>query len=314
LALDLRRLANLRMILKKRHICKQNMIDGFIGFESRERPAIIVIDTPLGSSMVRDSVAWLASVYAKRKRTPVLALNSSILDEFVVCLSQQLRIPQFEILRLDLPREFCINIVLKSRMKIIADLEKINPAIASSCIVAMNYLKLHHQDRTDLIEMLEKLRPLEYLDDDEKRMNYMKNCQSEIVCQLLKGSIDLENLNFENVIILDSNVFDDADLLHLLNAVNPSCLRLYGSGSAAVRLSGMNDATIIHERTHFFNDKPVELARLLAFLTLMGIPNAWPLVSFLLSMAGQFRIQKLQSMLQWRVVLYYECWVIFRYI
>jgi hypothetical protein len=150
-------------------------------------------------------------------------------------------------------------------MKVLGDLEKIDPSVATSCIIAINHLKLYHPDRHDLIEMIEQFRPLEYLPTHEKRIHYMKNLQARIVCQTLKPSIDLEYLDFENVIVLDSNRVDDADLLHILNSANPSHLRLYGNGPGAVRLSGMNDTTIVHEQAQFVDDKPVDLARFLGY-------------------------------------------------
>jgi hypothetical protein len=68
---------------------------------------------------------------------------------------------------------------------------------------------LHHPDRQDLIELVEPFLPLKYLAGNEKRINYMKQSQAQIVCQLLKPSLDFDGLDFENVIVHDSNHFHD---------------------------------------------------------------------------------------------------------
>jgi hypothetical protein len=201
----------------------------------------------------------------KRKRTIVLGLNSSAIDAFVVCFSRKQRIPQFEILRLDVPTDVCIHILLTSRMKVLNDIGKGDPSIATSCAVCLSYLKLHHPNRRDLIEMLEKFRPFEYLSSNEKRIDYMKRHQAEIVCQLIGRPLD--NIEFENVIILDSALVDDAEVLNIMSCTNPCCVRIYGHGPCARRLAAQNGATVVHEECRFCEDRPADLALFLGYET-----------------------------------------------
>jgi hypothetical protein len=129
----------------------------------------------------------------------------------------------------------------------------------------VNYLKLWHPDRSDLIELLEKLRPLEYLSTIEKRIAYLKRCQAEIVCHLIDRPLQIENHKFENVIVLDTEIVEDSDILNILNETNPGQLRLYGNGPAARRLRSMPPSTVNTQPMNQFEDRPMELSHFLGY-------------------------------------------------
>lgn len=262
LARDINRIMDLPPLLSNMRI-SQKAVDSFIGFSSKEKPVITVVESPIGSLNSIDAADWLNSVYKKNQKTLVLGTSQKVIDSFVIRLSSQMLIPQMQILRLDLPEDVCIEIALRSREKLLKDVAKIDPAIAQSCIVAENYMKLNHPEYKELIEQISLLRPLEYIQSNQKRIDYLKRIQAEIICQLIEQPLKIKSQNFENLIILDTCIIDDSDLAKILNETNPKNVRLYGRGDAFQRLYRCPNDVVYHEKCSVFDEKPKDIANYL---------------------------------------------------
>lgn len=259
---DLNSVINLPPLLHNMRI-SQKVIDSFIGFSSKEKPSITVVESLFGSLNSVDAADWLNSIYQKNQKTLVLGISQKVIDSFVTRLASKMLIPQMQILRLDLPQDICIEIALKSREKLLKDVAKIDPSIAQSCIVAENYLKLNHPEYKELIEQINLLRPLEYIQSNQKRIDYLKRIQAEIICQLIDQPLQIESQNFENLIILDTCIIDDADLVRILNKTSPKNIRIYGNGKAHQRLYKCMNDVVSHEKCSVFNEKPKDIANYL---------------------------------------------------
>jgi len=118
----------------------------------------------------------------------MLALNSQVMDDFVVAFSRAVRIPQTEILRLDLPASVCIEGVLRSRAKILEDLAKTDSSMGMSCAVALNVLRRSFPSRTEVIDIVSELGPLEFSQDTDKRIPCLTEFW-EVVCHSVHETI-----------------------------------------------------------------------------------------------------------------------------
>ncbi|KAH0785630.1 hypothetical protein GPJ56_010516 [Histomonas meleagridis] len=268
LAQDVVRIKELPKVIESPRI-RQSVVNSFIGFASKEKPSITVVNSLIGSNDSIDAAEWLNS-YQKRKRTLVMGISSKVIDSFVLALTSKLVIPQMQILRLDLPSDICIDIVLRSRSKLLQDVLRIepDPTISSSCAVAENYLRLTHPDQVELIEQLSLLRPLEYIQSNEKRIEYLRKVQADIVCHLIDQPLQIKGQNFENLIILDTCVIEDSDLLKILNESNPNNVRIYGNGQSIKRLRKQPNDVIFHEEINVPSQKPLQIAQFLGVNTL----------------------------------------------
>ena len=240
---ELKRIMTIPAIVNGLAIDHTGIVNGFLGLEVGS-PAITVVEGSFIGSYAIDVAEWLGSEAGSSRKTLLLARNSQEIDKVLVHLNRLVRIPLFEIVRLDLSADLYLERVMMARSKLLSDLGKQEPSLGISCASALNYIKLRHKERADLIRMLEILRPLEYIEEAEKRMDCLKR-SAKIVCCLIDSFTQSKSSTFHNVVVVDTNTVDDIDMLNILNMTNPSQLRVYGNGSCASRLRQM-PATVVH--------------------------------------------------------------------
>ena len=267
LAYEINRIISLPKILSSPHI-SQPVVDSFIGFASKDKKLpITLVETPFGSCPAIDAANWITKKLIKsQNKTIVFGTNPKVIDQFVSHFSSQVKIPQMNILRLDLPPEVCVEIALNSRQELLKLVSSIDKSYAHSCSTAINSLKLYCPDQVDLIKYLEMLWPLEYISDNQKRIDYLKK-SAQIICHLIGTPLQVSNLKVDNVIILDTLQIEDSDLLSILNATNPKTVRLYGNGRAFFRLSRMPDDVISKKAVTIYESKHRDI------MEFLGYPN-----------------------------------------
>lgn len=277
---DVERLIQLPKILASPHI-SEKVVDSFIGMANKTaKPSITVVDSTLCRSPESDAAFWLAdeNLEGPFKKTIVFGTNSKQLDLFIssFCLKYHEkkgeRFPAMNILRLDFQTDVGIEIALRSRQILLDEVAKIDPSYAFSCASAINSLTLYREsligDKSEvnaLLKQLEFIRPLEYIADSEKRIEYLKK-SSQIICHLIEEPLKIkEMLKFHNCIILDSCIIEDSDLLWIMNQTNPHQIRLYGKGKAFNRLSLMADDVIQKEDVNLSIRKSDSIMEFLGF-------------------------------------------------
>ena len=259
---ELKRIMTIPAIVNGLAIDHTGIVSGFLGLEVGS-PAITVVEGSFIGSYAIDVAEWLGSEAVSNGKTLLLARNSQEIDKVLVHLNRLVRIPLFEIVRLDLSADLYLERVMMARSKLLSDLGKQDPSLGISCASALNYIKLRHKERADLIRMLEILRPLEYIEDAEKRMDCLKR-SAKIVCCLI-DSFSQAQSNFHNVVVVDTNTVDDIDMLNILNMTNPRQLRVYGDGSCAFRLRQMPETVVHHCAIRSYEPKCSEIEQYLGY-------------------------------------------------
>ncbi|OHT04832.1 hypothetical protein TRFO_27624 [Tritrichomonas foetus] len=263
---EINKIINLPPIIVSPNI-SQPIVDSFIGFASPTRPPIEIVETPLGSSSSIDAANWLANNFSESiensiKKTIVFATSPKEFDIFVSQFCSQVKIPQMYILRLDLNSDACIEIVLNSRKQLLQYAASIDKSYGFSCAAAINSLKLYCSDQVDLIKHLEMVRPLEYIADNQKRIDYLKE-STKIICHLIGEPLKVTKMKFDNCLILDTCQIEDSDMLNILNNTNPDHVRLYGYGQCYQRLQKMPDDVIHKDLVNSFKPKNKEIMNFL---------------------------------------------------
>jgi len=226
--MNINRIRSLPQVLKAKSI-PPIVANSFIGFANPSGSGITVVNCPLGSSSNFAAAKWMSHNYNESERTLVLGTSSKSIDSFLKGFINKVsqKIPSMNILRLDLPHSICYDVVIQSRNALLTIAKEIDPICGESCGVAINYLKLNHPHQSELIRQLELLRPLEYISDSDKIIDYLKTCQSRIVCHLIHDNPQITSLVFNNLIIIDTCVFEDTDMLKWIANSNPSKILLF---------------------------------------------------------------------------------------
>lgn len=287
---DIERLIHLPKILSCKNI-SEKVVDSFIGLANRDKlakPPITVVETPPCTSPSIDAAVWLSEQHLinPKKKTIIFASNVDEIDLFVSKFCMEVgKYPSMNILRLDFQSDVAIEILWKSRKELLSQVEKIDKSFAFSCATAINSLKLYREslrvlddeqkslapvtlDEIDAyIRQLEFIRPLEYIADPQKILDYLKK-SSQIICHLIGDPIkisDNKEIKVDNCIILDSCIIEDSDLLWIMSKANPSNIRLYGHGEAFRRLSMMPDDVVNKETVNMSIRKSPAIYEFLGF-------------------------------------------------
>lgn len=262
---ELRRIVFVPHLLDHLSITNSNLINSFLGFDVETKEITIVDAAHIGSYAI-DAAEWMASANGMNGKLLLLARNSQEIDKVLVNLNRSLRIPLFEIVRWDLDPNLYLEKVMLARAKLLSDLGKQDPSLGISCAAAMNHIRLHHKERTDLIRMLEVLRPLEYIEDTQKRMECLKR-SAKIVCCLIDSLHTLGRHDYHTVVVLDTNTIDDIDILAILNSANPKELRIYGNGPCACRLRKLPESVVHHDTCTKYEPKSPGIQHFLCYDT-----------------------------------------------
>lgn len=245
IAKEISRMINLRQIIKKNQISEE-LANSFIGQDTVTKP-ITLVEVPLGTNPAYDAAKWLSSVFREEEKTLVLATSTYVFDQFTNFFFGFKGMPQMFVLRYDLPKEIGIQVALKSRETTLEDVASFNEDNSSSCLVGYNYLEIDHPEEKELAYYLKILRPLEVIENTDKRFDYLKHRQAKIICQLFSPKTPYDDeIRYDNVIVLDTCTIEDSDLLIIMNHTKCKNIRLYGEGPAFIRMRQMNSRTTVY--------------------------------------------------------------------
>ena len=250
-------MTRVKKILKLPEVLKatiaQPIKDSFVGFKTETKPISVIIPNNPYASAPLDAANWLSTVYKHGQRTAIFATDSHSFDEFVLQLQTKLHIPSIHILRRDLMPEVTVNKALETR-KMLLEVGSNNPDDApQSLIIAANALRLEIASHPnpppqafERLHLLEQLRPLEIIEDNQKRVDYFERDMSNIVCYPFNSSPISHS--FDNLIVLPSSLIDNASLLSMIASTSPSNVRVYAPSPAAERLKSIPD---IFSQSHY---------------------------------------------------------------